>query len=300
MTYLTTNISLPTTPSRSHLPFKSLVFAQLQVTHNLAKALCIPNPKYTREVKRSPRRNLSLSSSHFPRSVAVALVNISVFQESIRQDTHRQQRSKTHCYNPHPIIYDPDTDSTPIAAAVDGRYPPSTGKPISPIANQHGRRQDGRKHKDNHPNNTESEHQDRLFNEGQRCCDPYESTTLSTTVLATTAATRVIRKAMEMDKRPVTAVLASTMKDPRALVEEAISEIKALRAEMQLLREAILELKDETGEAMPMRILLLQGPFQLCVVRSWIWSGVAYALKSMKYRDGPGWRLLDDAGLRLQ
>lgn len=48
-------------------------------------------------------------------------------------------------------------------------------------------------------------------------------------------------------------------KEPKTSAEAAIGEMKALRAEMQLLREAILELEGETGQAMPMRIVLLQG-----------------------------------------
>ncbi len=35
--------------------------------------------------------------------------------------------------------------------------------------------------------------------------------------------------------------------------------MKALRAEMGLLRETVLDLKGETGEAMPMRMVLLRG-----------------------------------------
>lgn len=43
--------------------------------------------------------------------------------------THRRQRSKTHCYNPYPMIYDPDPDSTPLAAAIEDGHPP---RPESP------------------------------------------------------------------------------------------------------------------------------------------------------------------------
>ena len=77
-------------------------------------------------------------------------------------------------------------------------------------------------------------------------------------------------------------------------------EPKALRAEIQLLRETVLDLKDETGEAMLMRMVLLQGPFQFRAVRGGIWSRVAYGWETMKYGNRPGRWMLDDTGLRLQ